>query len=240
MNGTQANVTGGVGRKLTPDLLVGVFGGYEYFKYNIAALAGEMKGTGGAIGTYLGWRMSSTVRFDAALGYTRMAYSATSGTATGTFNGNRFVASSGLTGTYGLGIYKIEPSASIYALFEKQGAWTDSLGTAQADRNFSAGRTSLGSKLIRQFDYGATTLAPYVGFYGDWRFSSDNAVAGGSPVVGIGDGWSGRATAGLAVNWKSGASIALGGEYGGLGAAYKIWTGNVRASVPFGAQANAR
>lgn len=119
MNGAQFNATGGVGRKLTPDLLVGVFGGYEYFKYNIAALAGEMKGTGGTIGSYLGWRISSTVRFDAALGYTRMAYSATSGTATGAFNGNRIVASSGLTGAYGLGIYKIEPSASIYALWEK-------------------------------------------------------------------------------------------------------------------------
>ena len=68
MNGAQFNATGGVGRKLTPDLLVGVFGGYEYFKYNVAALAGDMKGTGGTVGSYLGWRMSSTVRFDAALG----------------------------------------------------------------------------------------------------------------------------------------------------------------------------
>ena len=162
-----------------------------------------------------------------------MAYSATAGTATGSFNGNRLVASSGLTGSYGNGVYKLEPSASVYALWETQSAWTDSLGTAQADRTFSAGRTSLGSKLIRQFDYGATTLAPYVGFYGDWRFSSDNAVAGGNPVVGIGDGWSGRATAGVSWTARSGASLALGGEYGGLGAAYKIWTGNVRASMPF-------
>jgi hypothetical protein len=233
MNGAQFNGTGGIGRKLTPDLLVGVFGGYEYFKYNVAALAGEMKGTGGTIGSYLGWRMSSTVRFDAALGYTRMAYSATSGTASGSFNGDRLVASTGVTGNYGLGIYKIEPSASIYALWEKQSAWTDSLGTAQADRTFSAGRTSLGSKLIRQFEYGASTLAPYAGFYGDYRFSSDNATPGGAPIVGIGDGWSGRATAGVSWTARSGAALALGGELGGLGAAYKVWTGNIRASMPF-------
>jgi hypothetical protein len=233
MNGAQFNGTGGIARKLTPDFLVGVFGGYEYFKYNVAALAGEMKGTGGTIGSYLGWRVTSTVRFDAALGYTRMAYSATSGTATGSFNGDRLVASTGVTGNYGLGIYKIEPSASIYALWEKQSAWTDSLGTAQASRTFSAGRTSLGSKLIRQIEYGAVTLAPYAGFYGDYRFSSDNATPGGTPIVGIGDGWSGRATAGISLTRKSGAAIALGGELGGLGAAYKVWTGNIRASMPF-------
>jgi hypothetical protein len=233
MNGSQLNATGGIGRKLTPDLLVGIFTGYEYFKYDVAALAGNVKGTGGSVGSYLGWRMSSTVRFDAALGYTRMAYSATSGTATGSFDGNRFVASSALTGSYGLGMYKIEPSASVYALWEKQSAWTDSLGTAQADRNFSAGRTSLGSKLIREWAYGDTRIAPYAGFYGDWRFSTDNATPGGTPIVGIGDGWSGRAIAGVAFTARSGPSLQVGGEYGGIGAAYKIWTGNVRANVPF-------
>ena len=233
MNGSQFNGTGGIARKLTPDFLLGIFTGYEYFKYNVAALAGDMKGTGGSVGSYLGWRITPTVRFDAALGYTRMAYSGTAGTASGSFDGNRIVASSGLTGNYGLGVYKIEPSANVYALWEKQNAYTDSLGTAQADRNFSAGRTALGAKLIREWAYGDMKVAPYAGFYGDWRFSSDNAVVAGNPIVGIDDGWSGRATAGVAFTGTGGASVSLGAEYGGIGAAYKIWTGNVRASVPF-------
>jgi hypothetical protein len=42
-----------------------------------------------------------------------------------------------------------------------------------------------------------------------------------------------RVTAGLAAKAAHGCMISLDGEYGGLGASYKIWTGSVRASMPF-------
>lgn len=233
-NGNQFNLTGGVGRKLTPDFLIGVYGGYEYMKYTVAAFAGDIKGSGGSAGGYLGWRMTPTMRFDASLGYTRLDYQAVAGTARGSFDGNRLVASAALTGNYGLaGGFRIEPSASVYSLWEKQGAWTDSLGTAQADRSFSAGRAALGSKLFKAIDFGDMTISPFVGLYGDWRFSSDNAVASGTTIVGIGNGLSGRATSGVLFTGRSGASVVIGGEYGGIGADYKIWSGNVRGSVPF-------
>ncbi|MGE0564401.1 MAG: autotransporter outer membrane beta-barrel domain-containing protein [Pseudolabrys sp.] len=233
MNGNQANATGGIARKLTPDFLIGIYGGYDHSKYDVSVTNSEMRSNGGSIGTYMGWRIAPMLRFDASLGYGRISYSTKSGTATGTFDGNRVMASSNLTGSFGIERYRIEPSASVFALWERQTAWTDSLGTAQASRTFSAGRTSLGSKVIREFDCGSLLLAPYVGFYGDWRFSSDNATAGGTPVVGIGDGWSGRATTGVVLTARNRASLTIGGEYGGLGAAYKIWTGNIRANVPF-------
>jgi Autotransporter beta-domain len=233
LDGNQLNVTGGVARKLTPDILIGVFTGYESLKYDVTALAGSMKGSGGSVGSFLGWRASSNVRVDVALGYTRMSYSAATGGATGSFNGDRWIASTGLTGSYGVSSFIIEPSASVYAVWERQNAWTDSLGTAQADRKFSAGRVSSGAKLIRSWSSGDIKITPYAGFYGDWRFSSDNALPGGQPVVGIGDGWSGRATSGVAFTGKNGLIVSLGGEYGGIGAAYKIWTGNMRATVQF-------
>jgi len=235
MNGAQFNATGGIGRKLTPDLLVGVFAGYEYFKYNMAALNAEMKGSGGSVGPYLGWRISPTLRFDAMLGYARVSYSGSADTASGSFHGDRLFGSTGLTGTYAVGTYKLEPSASIYALWEKQNAYVDSLGTAQDERKFSAGRTSLGGRVITPLDYGTYALSPYVGFYGDWRFSSDNSAvaAGSTTAVGIENGWSGRVTAGLGVTSRGGTSVAVGGELGGLGADYKIWSGNVRLNQPF-------
>jgi len=34
------------------------------------------------------------------------------------------------------------------------------------------------------------------------------------------------------VLWSAG-SLTLGGEHGGIGADYKIWTGNARLTVPF-------
>jgi uncharacterized lipoprotein YajG len=50
VNGRQVNVTAGLGYKLTPDLLLGLVGGGEAFKYDVTSLDGSLKGDGGSIG----------------------------------------------------------------------------------------------------------------------------------------------------------------------------------------------
>jgi hypothetical protein len=233
-NGDQVNVTAGLGRKLTPDFLIGVVVGYEHFNYDVAALTGTMKGDGGTVGGYAAWRILQTLRWDTTLAWSDIAYNGTAGTASGSFTGHRWLASTGLTGTYGVGAIILEPSAKVYALWEDENAYTDSLGTLQASRNFSAGMASAGGKLIYPWLMGnGTKLSPYAGLYGDYRFSTNNALPSGQPVVGIGDGWSARVTGGVAYTAAGGASLSLGGEYGGLGAAYKVWTAKVLGTLPF-------
>ena len=234
VKGDQLNVTAGLGRKLTTDTLVGVIGGYENFKYDVAALSGSVRGDGETVGAYFAQRFAENLRFDAAVAWSSIKYNLTAGTASGSFTGGRWLASTGLTGNYKVDVYVIEPSAKVYALWENDKAWTDSLGTLQPSRDFSAGRTALGAKAARPFELsGDWTLSPYAGLYGDWRFQSDNALPTGTPVANVGTGWSGRVTGGLAAMAAGGCNISLGGEYGGLGASYKIWTGNLRATVPF-------
>jgi hypothetical protein len=233
IKGRQYNITAGIGRMLAPDLLVGIVAGYEHMKYDSAALAGGIRSDGGNVGGYLGWRIAPALRVDAALTYGRIAYSALAGSAAGSFDGNRLVAAGGLVGTHHAGDFVIEPSARIHALWERQSAWTDTLGTAQAGRTFSAGRISGGAKVIKPFSYREITITPYVGLFGDYRFSSDNALPAGNPIVGIGDGWTGRVTSGLGWTGPNGTSLGIAGEYAGIGGAYKIWSGNIRASVPF-------
>ena len=214
-------------------MLVGVVGGYENFKYDVAALAGSVKGDGETIGGYFARRFGN-LRFDAAFAWSNVNYSATSGTATGSFTGSRWLASTGLTGTYKYNVYVIEPSAKLYTLWESDKAWTDSLGTLQNAHDFSAGRTALGAKVARPIEMvNGWMLTPNAGLYGDWRFQSNNAIPTGTPVANIGDGWSGRVTAGLSATAAGGCMVSLDGEYGGLGASYKIWTSNVRATLPF-------
>jgi hypothetical protein len=48
--------------------LVGPVVGYETFKYDVASLAGSLKGNGETIGSYLAHRFGGDLRFDAALG----------------------------------------------------------------------------------------------------------------------------------------------------------------------------
>jgi hypothetical protein len=236
--GSQVNVIAGLTRRLTPNFLVGVLGGYETFDYRSDALQGRLKGDGWTVGSYLGWKITQTIRFDAAVAYSGIGYNGTAGTASGNFGGDRWMVSSGLTGTYqGFGL-QIEPSARIYALLEHENAYTDSLGTLQAERDFSTGRASAGVKVAYPIAWSSTVaLAPYLGLYGDYYFNSDNATAAvaasGLPGAVVLDGFSARAIGGVTAKFANGGQIALGTEFSGIGGNASIWIYRARASVPF-------
>lgn len=234
LKGRQVNVTGGLGRKLTPDFLVGIVAGYENFKYDSVSLNGTIKGNGGTVGGYAAWRFAPTLRWDVAVAWSNIAYDGNAGTANGSFTGQRWLTSTGVTGSYRVSALVIEPSVKVYALWERQGEWTDSLGTRQAAHSFSVGRVASGGKVIYPWLLASgATLSPYAGLYGDWRFGTDDAVPAGQPVVGIGAGWSGRATGGVSYTAPTGGMLSVGVEYGGLGADYKVWTASARGSLPF-------
>jgi Bacterial Ig-like domain (group 3)/Autotransporter beta-domain len=236
--GSQVNFIAGLTRRLTPNFLVGVLGGYETFDYRSDALQGHLTGDGWTVGSYLGWKITQSIRFDAAVAYSGIGYDGTAGTASGNFGGDRLMISSGLTGNYrGFGL-DIEPSARVYALWEHENAYTDSLGTAQAERDFSTGRASAGVKVAYPIAWSSTVaLAPYLGLYGDYYFNSDNATAAlaqsGLPGAVVLEGFSARAIGGVTAKFAGGGQIALGTEYSGIGGNASIWIYRARASVPF-------
>ena len=110
LNGTQANAI--AGRKLTPNFLVGVLVGYERFDYSSQAFNGVLKGDGWTVGSYLGWKILPTLRFDVTAAYSGSGFDGIAGTAQGNFSGNRWLLSSGLTGFYKFSGFDIEPSAN--------------------------------------------------------------------------------------------------------------------------------
>ena len=234
IRGGQINAIAGLTRKLTPDFLVGVLGGYENFDYTSQTLNGRLKGDGWTVGGYLGWRLWPGVRFDAAVARSGISYNGVSGTAAASFPGNRWLATGGLTGTYRTQWLEIEPSAKVYAIWEHDNAYLDSLGTQQAENRFSTGRASSGVKVAYPMLWGATTtLAPYVGVYADYYFSSNNAEALLLPTQFV-QGWAARVTSGLSYNVVGGAKVSVGGEVGGLGSQnFTTWSVSCRASVPF-------
>jgi hypothetical protein len=232
LKGTQVNATGGLTYKFSPTFVAGVYAGFETFKYDFAALNGSLKGNGGSIGTYAGWQITPTLRWNGMVGWTGVSYDGSAGTASGSFSGSRWIASTGLTGSYRVSSVIVEPSASIFALTERQTGYTDTLAVVHASRTFSNGRVSLGGKVSAAPGLFAG-FTPYVGLYGDWAFMSNNAVPVNVSSTGLSAGWSARTTAGVSVPVFTRSTLALGGELGGLGASYKTWTGNARLSVPF-------
>jgi hypothetical protein len=232
-HGNQLNATAGIGYKVTPAFLIGVLTGYEHFRYDVNSLLGTMRGNGWTVGGYAAWRLAPHLRWDAMLGWSDISYDANAGTASGSFTGHRWLMSTGLTGDYQMGAYVLEPSSKVFVLWEREGDWTDSLGALHNERDFSAGRVATGGQLIYPWNAGNVRIAPYLGAYGDYRFSTDNALPSGEPVVGIGNGWSARLTTGISWACASGPVLSLGSEYGGLGATYKIWSANGRILWPF-------
>ena len=239
LSGDQINVTAGLTRKLTPDFLFGVLVGYENFRYTSDYLTARLRGDGWTGGAYLGWRFWERLRLDVAVAYTGLDYSATAGTAAASLPGRRVLVSGGLTGNYRLADVDLEPSARVYALWEHQDGYTDSLGTAQTDRNFSSGRASTGLKATRSWMIASDlTVAPYAGIYADYYFSKDGTDTSGLSAVAtvplvVLQSWSARATSGVTMTFAGGPRVSIGGEVGGLGRDYTLWSAKAQAGFPF-------
>jgi hypothetical protein len=241
IHGGQINAIAGLTRKLTPNFLVGVLGGYENFDYTSNLLTGRLKGDGWTVGGYLGWRFLPGLRFDASVARSGINYDGASGTATGAFLGSRWLATTALIGTYKTYGIEIEPSAKVYALWEHENSYTDSLGTLQADRNFSSGRASTGVKVAYPWLWwsAAMRVTPYAGVYADYYFNRDDNVPLSTSTVPIllptefVHGWSARVTSGIDMTLLGGTRLSVGGEVGGLGNNFTIWTVRGRFAVPF-------
>jgi len=125
-----------------------------------------------------------------------------------------------------------QPSARVYAMWEHENGYTDSLGIVQDARNFTTGRASGGTKVSYPFEWSGVALAPYVGVYGDYYFTSDDASLASTLLL---QGWSARVTTGIAMKFVNGGQISAGGELGGIGNSSNttMWTYRVRGSVPF-------
>ncbi len=237
LSGNQVNVTAGLTRRLADDFVVGGFGGFEHLNFNSDALNSRLKGDGWTVGGYLGWRLAPNMRFDMMLGRSAIGYNDTAGMASANFRGMRWLASGGVTGTYDVQGFVLQPSAKLYALWERDGAYVDSLGIAQPSYSFSTGRASAGTRVSYPFEWSpATMLAPYAAVHGDYYFTGNQASVAGVPTIPLLlQGWSARVAAGLDMTFGNGGTIGLGGELGGIGSSASVltYTYRVRGSVPF-------
>jgi len=232
IKGNQINATVGLGNLIAPNVLIGVVGGYENFNYHFDGIDARLQGDGLTAGAYAAWAFTRTLRFDVKGAFTALSYNDSAGTAAGSFDAKRWLVSTGITGTYGMNGFVVEPSSRLYALWERQDAWTDSLGTSQAERSFSVGRLSTGAKVGYPWQAAGITVVPYVGLYGDYRFSSGDELPVNQPFVGLSDGWSARVTTGAVIAFTGG-RLSIEGELGDIGSGDPLWSISVRGSIPF-------
>src|SRR5690606_21537802 len=105
----------GLNYRFRHNVVVGVFAGYENFNYDFASLSGRLKGEGGTVGVNAGWAITPTLRWKGMIGWTGVGYDATAASASGSFSGSRWMGSTGLTGSYRVSTYMVEPSVDVLA-----------------------------------------------------------------------------------------------------------------------------
>jgi hypothetical protein len=234
LSGLQGNAMFGLTRTFLPNFLIGLTAGYEDFNYKVDAYNGVLRGQGVTGGGYLGWLFGQHLRFEAAGTWSDIFVNDSAGTASGQFTGQRWLGFGNLTGNFGWLDTMFEPSAQVYTLWEHENAYTDSLGTPQGTHDFDTGRASGGLKVSQAFSVGTTKVVPYLGLYGDYYFTMDNANgAPGLTPVPLMQGWAARTSGGITAALPNGAQMSVGGELSGIGNTTQILTVTVRGSVPF-------
>lgn len=219
VQGSQLNMLVGATYVFSPALAAGVFAGYETFGYDSLPLNAQLEGSGWTGGAYLGWKFAPHYRFDIGVAGTALDYDAASGAAQGGFDGSRLFLTTGVSGNHEMGAFRVSPSAKLYALWESDDAFSDTLGTAHAARSFSTARASGGIKVAYPFQSsGGLAFEPYLGAYVDYYFSSEDTPSlNGILVDVIRDGWSARFTGGVTLVSETGLRATFAGEFGGLG-----------------------
>ena len=220
--GRQVNLTGGVGYRAAPDLLVGVVAGYEVFDYHSVTFDGDLRGDGTSIGGYVAWRPDG-ITFDAMLVYSGLGYDVSAGTASGIFDAARWLVSSGVSVEFSLGDnFTLTPSVRISAIWETQEAWVDSLAAEHAERDWFSASALAGAMLIREFALSDDlTVQLRLGAFAGYRHEE-----GGH------EGLDGRIEAGAGVATAGGAVFDISGEVGGLGTPAPYWS--VRGGIGAG------
>lgn len=234
ISGNQVNTFVGLTGRAAPDLVAGIFAGYESFGYDMTSLSGHLRGDGVTGGAYAGWRFVPGLRLDIGVAQSEIGYNGSSGSASGALGGSRTLLTGAIAGAYRLNRdFLIEPSVRLYGLWESQNAYTDSLGASQARRSFFTGRASAGAKLTYNLPAAVDFLvAPYFGVYVDDYFSKDTDPASVTPFTTM-QGVSARLVGGVVVMTDRGIRITTGGDVGGLGGGFTAWSLRTRAAVAF-------
>ncbi len=200
-------------------------------------LTGQVKGNGWMAGPYLGWKLSDHLYFD-----TRGAWGtstndialqdAASGSRTGSFDTQRWLATAALTGNYQYGPLRITPQIELAYGSENSDAYRNSLGQMVDQANAMIGRLSAGPEFgYTTYLRNGVTIEPQVSFKGIWNFDDAPIVLSTGPVRA--EPLRGEVETGIMVKTPGGYAVRASGSYDGIGDKnLEVWTAKGWVNIP--------
>ena len=227
----------GADYRFNSGLVVGVIAQFDRTDEEDDTNGFSIEGKGWMAGPYIVARLSSNLVFDAQATWGRSDNEVSPyNTYTDSFDGQRWLVRSRLTGDFKFGQLHVAPHVGVIYFEEKQKAYIDSNGYVIGSQTVELGRLTFGPKLSTSFTRSdGTTIAPFVALQGIWDFKRTDEVNidTGLAVTGT-DKVRARAEAGLSIQLPQGLSITGEGFYDGIGAdGYNAYGGSVRVGVPF-------
>ncbi len=223
----------GVDYLVEPDLLIGFMGQLDRFKQDFTTPGSEIDGRGWMAGPYATLKLDEHLYLDVLGAWGRSDNDISPfGTYTDSFETDRWLVSSTLTGQFDVGNWDLRPSYTLQFFHERQFAYTDTLGVRIPEQSLSQGDMRLGPQIAytQTFEDGSQ-LTPKGGFEGIYSFGARNTFSAGSFAAET-QGLTGQVNAGLDYQTPGGLNLGLTTDYGGIGGTAKSFGLSVQLSMP--------
>ncbi|MCR9242314.1 MAG: choice-of-anchor D domain-containing protein [Rhodobiaceae bacterium] len=231
--GTFALLSFGVDYLVEPDLLIGFMGQVDRFKQDFTTPGSEIDGRGWLAGPYATLKLDEHLYLDVLGAWGRSDNDISPfGTYTDTFETDRWLVSSTLTGQFDAGNWDLRPSYTLQFLHERQIAYTDSLGVRIPEQSFSQGDMRLGPQIAYSHTFeDGSSIRPKGGFEGVYSFGERNTFSAGSFAAET-QGLTGQVNGGLDYQTPGGLSLGLTTDFGGIGGTAKSFGLTINLSMP--------
>lgn len=202
----------------------------------------DVRGAGWTVGPYATVRMTDELYWQA-----RAAWGGSSNTVspfltyTDSFDTERWLVSSSLTGRWGFGAWGFRPSASIAYMEDTAQSYRDTFGVAIPQVKSTLGLAMAGPEVSYTFEPSKGFLVePHAGLQVIWNFAGSATAAGfgNAGTVGVEQtgsvGTRGRLELGVRSSTPYGVGVVVSGSYDGIGTnGHSAVTGRAMVGVPF-------
>jgi outer membrane autotransporter protein len=216
---------------IRPGLLIGALAQIDRTVEDIKNpdLLGRISGAGWMAGPYAGAKLSDHLYFDARAAWGRSSNSlwlqdSIVGYRTGAFNTDRWLATTGLTGNYQFGLFRVSPQIELAYGSESADAYKTSLNQSVDKVSATIGRMSFGPEFgyTNRLDNGVT-VEPQFSVKGVWNFD-DAPIALSTGTVRAAP-LRAEVETGIMIKMPSGFSVRASGSYDGIGDKnLEVWT----------------
>ena len=220
---------------ITPRLLIGLGAQLDWTDLDGEG-ASSIDGIGFLVGPYVTARLTDNLYFDG-----RAAWGTSSNTVSpfGTYDdkvdGNRWLVSGALIGSWDVDRWRIEPTARLSYFEETTDAYLDGLNFSIPQIESATGTLEFGPTVRYRFARDELQLEPFATLEGVWTFEQKNTGSAATSAPGTLDtGLRGRIEAGLSLVGVSIGSLSLSGFYDGIGDGdFEAYGGRLRVAHRF-------